>query len=133
MTEHGPVDDRTAKKSALLVGVVFLLIAAWNYYKGRPAVYAVAGGLGGVLVLVGLFVAPAARVFHVGWMKVAAVLGWVNSRILLGIMFYGIMTPMGIVMRFFRNPMDRRGPNRETYWIRREKTRQPREQFERLF
>ncbi len=134
MTETRPVDDATARKSALTVGAVFLLIAAWNVYKGRPTVYGITGGAGALLLLTGLLFPAAARSFHFGWMKIAGVLGWINSRILLGVVFYGIMTPMGLVMRLFgRDPLDRRGPKRETYWIKRERTRQPPEQFERLF
>ena len=134
MTEPTSVSAHTARKSALTAGAVFLLIAAWSFYRDRPAAVAVTGGLGSIIVAVGLLWPAGALAFHSGWMRLAAVLGWVNSRILLGIMLYGIMTPMGRLMRLFgRDPLDRHGPKRETYWIRRERTRQPRGQFERLF
>jgi hypothetical protein len=67
-------------------------------------------------------------------MLIAGVLGYINSRILLSIMFYGILTPYGLVMRLFgRNTMNRRGPNGETYWIPRRRTRQMPAGFERQF
>ena len=129
-----PVSDSTARKSSLLVGAVFLLIALWNFYKGRQVVCSITGGLGGCLILIGFFAPPAARAFHAGWMRIAVVLGWINSRILLGAMYWGVMTPMGLVLRLLgRNPLDRRGAARESYWVERTVTRQPREQFERLF
>ena len=58
-------------------------------------------GLGAVLVSLGLLLpAVLAPVFKV-WMKVGHILGWINTRIILGILFYGLITPMGVVMRLF--------------------------------
>jgi hypothetical protein len=126
--------DAQARKSALSVAVVLLLIAAWNVYRGRPTVYYTLGSISGLLLATGFFWRGGALMFHNGWMKVAHVLGWVNTRILLGVMFYGIFTPFGVVMRLFgRNPMNRRGNGAESYWIERPKTRQTAAQFERLF
>jgi hypothetical protein len=67
-------------------------------------------------------------------MSVAGVLGYINSRILLTVLYYGLFTPYGFISRLFgRDPLVRRSPNQDTYWIKREYTRQTREQFERLF
>ena len=33
------------------------------------------------------------------WMKLGAILGWVNTRIILGILFFGVILPIGWVMR----------------------------------
>lgn len=128
------VSNAQARKSALLVGGVLLAIAAWNVYQTRPMVYWIAGGLGGLLVLIGVASAAASRAFHTGWMRFAAVLGWINSRILLSVVFYGLLTPTGLVRRLLgRDPLDRRGPSRPSYWNPRTKTRQSKEQFERQF
>ena len=134
MTEPRIVSAAEARKSALMVGAVFLAIAAWNVYKARPTVYAITGGLGGLLVVVGLVSTAGARAFHTGWMRLAVVLGWVNSRILLSAVFYGLLTPVGLIGRLFRrDSLDRRGPKRDSYWVKREKTRQATTQFERQF
>lgn len=133
MTEL-PADPRMEKKSALMVGAVLLLIAAWNYWQGRPTVTAITGGIGALLTAIGLLSPWASRKFYVGWMAFAGVLGYINSRILLSLMFYLVIAPYGYVMRFFgRDILHRRGPRQDSYWIRRAKTRQPREQYERLF
>jgi hypothetical protein len=67
-------------------------------------------------------------------MRLAVTLGWINSRILLGLMFYGVFAPYNLVGRLLRrDPLRRRAPPGETYWITRKHTRQTREQFERTF
>ena len=36
------------------------------------------------------------------WMKIGYLLGWVNSRIILGLVFLIILQPIALIMRFFR-------------------------------
>ena len=129
-----PDATREARKSALAVAAVCFAIAGWNLYKQRTGVAYPAGAIGGVLALLGLAVPAGARAFHTVWMKIAHVLGWVNSRILLGAMFYLVMTPIGWIVRLTGgDPLNRRAAARESYWVPRETTRPAPEQFERLF
>ena len=128
------VTDAQARKSALLVAAVLSAIAAWNLYRGRTTVVVIFGSIGAALVIVGLFVPVAARGFHKAWMRFAAALGHVNSRVLLTTMYYLVVTPYGVVTRLAgRDPLRRRGAKAESYWVERKATRQTREQFERLF
>ncbi len=128
------VTDEQARKTALVVAAVLAGIAAWNFYKGRPVVVAVFGGLALALVAAGLFLPAVARRFHTFWMTVAAALGYVNSRILLSLLFYLVFAPYGFVSRLLkRDPLNRRGQASGSYWTARKRTRQTREGFERLF
>lgn len=128
------VTDAQARKTALVVAFVLSLFAAWNLYRGRMTVVTVLVAVGVALVLTGLLLPALARRFHVFWMKVAAVLGYVNSRVLLTLMYYGVFAPYGLVSRLAgRDPLRRRGAKRESYWTERKTTRQAKEQFERLF
>ena len=92
------------------------------------------GAPGAALVVAGLLVPPAARTFHTAWMGFAAALGHVNSRVLLTLVYYLVVTPYGVVTRLVgRDPLRRRGAKGESYWVERKTTRQAREGFERLF
>ncbi len=43
------------------------------------------------------------------WMRIGLVLGWINTRIILGVVFYILMVPMGLMMRLFSgDPMRRK-------------------------
>jgi hypothetical protein len=37
------------------------------------------------------------------WMRVGLILGWVETHVILGMIFYGIVMPMGIVMRLLNH------------------------------
>jgi hypothetical protein len=132
--QHGPeVSNDQARKTALVVAVVLLLICVWSIYRGRMIVAGVLGSVAALLTLSGLFVPVVARGFHRFWMGVASVLGYVNSRILLSLLYYGLFTSYGLISRLVRDPLRRRGDVEESYWIKRPYTRQTKEQFERLF
>ena len=104
------------------------------FSEGPPCCLLHAGGAWCGIGLVGLVWPRGALAFDRGWMLLAGALGYVNSRILLSLMFYGVMAPYGWLMRLFgRNTMNRRGRGAETYWIPRKRTRQMPAQFERLF
>jgi Saxitoxin biosynthesis operon protein SxtJ len=128
------VTNQQARKTALIVAGVLLLLAGWNLYRQRMTVVAVLGGIALTLIIMGLLVPPAARAFHIAWMKLAFVLGYINARILLFLLFYLVITPYGLVARLFgHDPLNRRAKERDSFWIPREKSRQAKEGFERSF
>ena len=58
-------------------------------------------GSGIVLFVLSRVAYPIMKPIHIGWMKFAFLLGWFNTRLLLGIFFYLIITPIGLLMRLF--------------------------------
>jgi len=87
------------RKFGLLVGGVFTVIGLWPLvFRGEPLrLWAI--GIGGLLILCGVALPSVLAPIHKGWMWVGHILGWVNTRILLGIVFYALVTPIGLVFR----------------------------------
>ena len=103
----------------LLVGAVFALIGFWQLYRGQHEIArAILWSIGGLLMKLGLIVPKLLGPIHAGWMKLAFVLGWVNSRILLSIIFFLLFTPIALITRVFgRDSLDRRINRKSTsYW-----------------
>jgi len=72
--------------------------------------------------------------FNRGWMALGAALGYVNSRVLLSIVYYLVVTPFGVVLKLTgHDPLLRRGPPKDSYWLPRELPRQSKSGFERPF
>lgn len=57
------------------------------------------------------------------WMFVSKILGWVNTRIILGVTFYLIILPMGFLLRLFNKLHYQPGINKHknSYYILRDK------------
>ena len=134
MTENPSAELRQARKSALLVAAALELLVVLSLWRGHEMRATILTSAAVALACSSIASASAALWFHRRWMQLAAVLGYVNTRILLGVMYYGVFTPLGFARRLLgRDPLRRRGPRADSYWIPRARTRQEREQFERLF
>lgn len=90
----------------------------------------------GVLMGILALLVPAALVpFYRFWMRwVTAPLGWFNTRLILSIVFFLVLTPMAFFARIMgKGRLDLRPrPPGETYWRKRDKQRE-RNHFERTF
>jgi hypothetical protein len=78
-----------------------------------------------ILVVLGSWalVHPASLIHvHRPWMKMAEVLGWINTRIILGLLFFLVILPIGTIMRLLGNdPMARRFDRKmNSYRVNRE-------------
>ena len=97
------MDQGSEKKQlrdfGLLVGGIFAVIGLWpTLFRGEPLrLWAL--GLGAVLMALGAVAPSVLAPIYKGWMWIGHVLGWINTRILLGIVFYGLVTPTGIIFR----------------------------------
>jgi len=100
----------------------FLLIFRGGF--AWPAGFVVAGLLTAAAALaVPTLLLPLCR----AWMGLAWALGWLNTRLLLTLVFFLMITPIGLLMRVFgHDPMDRcwRRPGRDTYWSGRQAGRE---------
>jgi hypothetical protein len=133
-TEKIPSGRREVRKFGFLFAVIGLLLAAYLLYKGSGG-WRWTGGVALFFLLSGLFAYPVLRPIYIGWMKFAFVLGWVNTRVILSVFFYLVITPVGLVMRLFgRDPMNRKFDRSvASYWVRRPDGPTDHKRYENLF
>jgi hypothetical protein len=118
------ITSKKLRSFGLTVGGVFTLIALWpalaRHDEPRWWIAAVAA----FFLLPALIFPKSLLWVHKGWMAVGHVMGWINTRIILGAVFYVIVTPIGIFRSWMgKDPMGRKlRPDLDTYRIVR-KTR----------
>jgi len=115
--------EKLLRQFAGLFLIVFLALAGWRVWQGHADTWALVLAVLAVVVgLVGLARPSAVRFIYTGWMIVAFPIGWTVSRVALALMFYGVITPVGLVFRAVgRDELQlRRGDTNATYW--RQKT-----------
>jgi hypothetical protein len=100
--------EKELRSFGLLVGAVFSVIGVWPLlFRGEDVrVWGIA--LGGALILLGGLSPGVLAPVHKVWMQAGHMLGWVNTRILLGVVFYGLITPMGILFGLLGKDIMRR-------------------------
>lgn len=94
---HQPT-AKELRSFGLLMGGVFLIVALWPLVFHGGSIRVWAGLIAGAFGSMGVVFPKGLEPLHRLWMKVGEKLGWINSRIILGIMFFGIFTPMAFVM-----------------------------------
>ncbi len=101
-------DRAQLRNFGLIVGGIFGAIGLWPAIirGGNARLWMV--GLALALILPALMVPRVLAPAHRAWMALGSALGWVNTRIVLGVIFFGMITPMGLVLRLIgRDPMRR--------------------------
>jgi len=113
---------KSLRKFGLLIGSIFLALAIFLLWRGHSPVFTyVFGVIGAILFLMGAFCPKGLKPVHKVWMGMALAMGWVVSRVLLVLLFYIIMTTVGIIARLFRKEfLDVKfRDGRESYWLKR--------------
>jgi hypothetical protein len=104
----------------LLLALTFGVIGAVVFWRFQGETAArVLWITGGGLALVYYAVPPLRKPMAVGWSYLTFPIGWIVSHTLLALVFYLVLTPIGLVMRLVgHDPMRRRfDPEAATYWI----------------
>lgn len=128
------LDTRQLRRFGLLVGGIFATIAGWPLLLRGQAPHGWAAVIAAALMILGLTVPGALRPVLRLWLRVGHLLGWFNTRILLTLVYFVVMTPTGLAMRLIgRDPLDRRLRDRSSYWRDKPRQTEPRASMERHF
>ena len=116
----------------LSVGMASVALGALLTWRGHDRSGALVALTGVVLVCGGLLAPAALRVPNRVWWRFASLLGWVNSRILLTLFFFVVLTPAGCLMRLFgRSPL--RAVRPDTNWSGCDERRRDSRHYEHLY
>ncbi len=105
----------------LTIGGIFGLIGFWPLIVRGQALRWWALFLAACLLIPAVVFPRSLFWVHKGWMQVGHVLGWVNTRLILGAVFYLVMTPFGLIRRWLgKDPMGcNLRPDLNTYRVER--------------
>lgn len=121
---HEAPRSSTDRAFGVLFGAVFLIVALWPLWStGRPAWWALALSL--VFFVLALAWPNTLDPLNRLWSRFGALLHRIVSPIVLGVMFFGVLLPVGLLMRLTGKNFLRlaRKPNADSYWIEREPSR----------
>ena len=93
-------DNKAIRDFGILIGIILLIIAGILFYKERES-YELIILLGIAFIGLGLGMPIILKPFYLVWMNFAVVLGWLMTRLILGLLFYVIVSPIGLISRLF--------------------------------
>lgn len=118
----------------VLVTVVFAVIGCWPLLRdGTPRWWAlgIAAGALAIALAAPRWLAPLNRL----WFRFGMLLHRVASPVVMGVVYFGVVTPTGLLMRLFgKDPLRlKRDPAAQTYWIDRDPPGPPRDSMANQF
>ena len=110
---------RREREFGLIVGAVFSALGLWWLYRGKFATVAsVLALVGSLLIFFGLVLPRVLVGPRKAWMKLAEGMAYVSSRVILALIFFLVLTPIGLIKRAMGwDPLHRRENPRDSFWL----------------
>ena len=126
--------DRELREFGIVIGAILIALGDLALWSGRGAApYLISGGA----LLFGLGLAAPSVLFPLqkAWMALGVILGFLMSRLILFLLFYAVMTPIGLVMKLagkdiLDGRIDRKRPS---YWHESPAAAKPKESYENQY
>jgi len=114
--------SRELKVFGFLFAVFFAVVGGLVWWQsGSRTAGLVVWGAAALVLLVFMLAAQARRPIYLAWSYALYPIGYALTLVLMGAVFYLVITPTGLLMRLFgRDPLSRKfQPEASSYWIRR--------------
>lgn len=108
------------RKFSLIMGVALMVTGIALFLK-ENRLHAIFLLVSPCLILTGLLAPKFLLPIHKVWMTIAVMMGWVMTRLILVVLFYLVITPVGLGARLFGKDILSQKIERdaESYWIKR--------------
>ena len=102
----------------LVFFIIFLIIAIWPLnYNGEIRVWWLLTSI--IFLTLGLINSKFLKPLNFLWFKFGLLLGRIISPIIMGIIYFFVVTPMGLLMKFVKkNLLSLKKKKSSTYWIK---------------
>lgn len=122
------------RKFGITIGLLLMVIAGFLFWRGRES-FEILLGSGFVLFVLGFVIPVVLKPIYWIWMILAIVLGWIMTRVILSLLFYIVITPIGTLSRLSGNRFLDLKWNRTkaTYWNYRNTKQRNDEDYEKQF
>ena len=122
------------RKFGITIGVFLMVIAGFLFWKGKES-FGILLISGFLLCVLGIAIPVVLKPIYWIWMILAAILGWLMTRVILSLLFYVVITPIGVLSRLFGNQFLELSwdKSKDSYWNPRTKKQPNNEDYESQF
>ena len=125
--------NKILKSFGLTIGFLIVVIGGFFFYnKNELFVYFFSIGL--IFICLSLIAPTVLKPIHKIWMTFAIIIGWVMTRVILSILFYLIISTIGIFARIVgKDFLNLKSKSNESYWNIRNKEDELNQDYEKQF
>ena len=127
-------DKSDWKKFGMTMGIILAVIGFYLLWKkNNYAQYVLI--LAAAFFILGLVIPLALKPVYKAWMALSVIMGFIMTKVIMAIIFYLIVTPIGLVAsltgkKFLDMTIDKKA---KSYWIARETLRKEKSDYEKQF
>ena len=101
----------------ITVGIILLVISGYLFWKEKES-FQIFLAIGIILFLTAIALPSVLKPVYWMWMIFGVILGWIMTRVILSLLFYVIISPIGLTSRFFGKQFLelRWDKSKESYW-----------------
>ena len=128
--------SKEIRKFGLVIAVALGVIGSFVYVKfGNFDVVGWLWGIGLLFLILGFILPSVLRPVYRIWMLLAHFIGGIVSRVILIVLYYIVLVPIGLVLRLFgKDVLDQNfDKKRESYWIKKDLSNHTREQYRKMY
>jgi hypothetical protein len=108
------------RKFGLTLGAAFVVLSALLWWRGHPTAALTSVALATVMAAAGLVIPTRLEPVERAWMRLAYALSRVTTPVFMGIVYFLVITPTGIVRRSLGRSALRRTRTAPSYWVARD-------------
>ena len=106
------------RRFGLVVGIAFVGLGALSHWRGHSVAPTLFWVIGGALVTAGLLLPSALGPVYRAWMRFGLALSKVTTPLVMGLIYFGLFMPLGLLRRAFGRDALVRPPG-ASFWISR--------------
>lgn len=115
------IKKKDLRNFSLIWFVIFTIVGFYPLLKGlEPRVWSIALAI--LFLLIALIRPQILKSFYVLWVRMAEVMGGVMSKVILLILYFGLFTPISLVLKLLGKDLLHKKIDKQvsSYWITRE-------------
>ena len=125
-----PNSKKDIKSFGITIGIVLFIISGLLIYYDNDA-YQLIAIIASIFISLGFILPVLLKPIYFVWMTFAAILGWIMTRFILSIVFYFILTPIGLLTRMLGEDFLalKKLPS-DSYWNQRDSSKELSQNYE---
>ena len=128
-----PHSKRDIRSFGITMGIILFIISGLLMYYNKE-IYQITGIIALTFVGLGLIIPVVLKPLYFVWMTFAAILGWVMTRVILSLVFYLIITPIGLLTKLLGEDfLDLKKKESNSYWNYRDSSKELNQDYEKQF
>ena len=125
--------NKDIRSFGITIGIILFIISAILFYYDKLS-YQIIAYIGGGFIALGTIIPILLKPIYILWMTFAVILGWIMTRVILSIIFYFIITPIGLITRLLGEDfLALKKSNSGSYWNNRDQSVELNQDYEKQF